>query len=116
MQLVGPNEMHLAAQNGAVTRLAQVVGHGRRCRCEFGCIVISTQGMRQTSAQHGHARRRTNREIAIGAVKHHPPRSQCAQVRGLDQGVPVKGQGLHSQLVCHDQQNIGLRLIHWINA
>ena len=116
MQLICPNEMHLAAQNCAVTRLTQVVRHGGRGRCEFGCIVISTQGMRQAPAQHGHARRRANREIAIGAVKHHAALGQRAQVRRLDHRVPVKGQSLHSQLVCHDQQNIGLRLIHWINV
>ena len=46
MQLICSNEMHLAAQNCAVTRLAQVMRHGWRSRCKLGRIVICTQGVR----------------------------------------------------------------------
>ena len=49
MQLVGADEVHLAAQNGAVADVAQVVRHGRHGSRKFAGVVVSGNRMRQAA-------------------------------------------------------------------
>ena len=108
VQLVGPGEMHLAAQAGEVARQAQIVREGRRGGGELRRVVIGAHLVRQQTRHHGKPRRPAERRIAIGCLEEHAFLRQPAEGRRPHHRVPVKGHGLGAHLVGHDEKNVGL--------
>lgn len=104
VQLIWPAEMHLARQCRAVTEAAQVVGISGYIGGEIGGVVVGANLARQLAADQGETRRRAQRAIAVGGVKHHALCSQAAQVRQLDRGRSVERQHRRGHLIGHDER------------
>ena len=112
MQLVGTAKMHLARQNGAVARVAQVVAEGQHFGRHFGGVIKGANGRGQL-ARHEHvARRGTQRAIGIGRFKHHAPRGQRVNMRSFTDFITVGGKCRGGKLVGHQDQNIRLGHIY----
>lgn len=106
MQLVRPDEMHLAAQCGLIAFRPQIVSHRRDRRRKFVGIVPDGDAIGITACKHGGARRRAEREVCVSVVEDCASIRERAQVRRFDERMPVTRQCLRRELVRHDQQNI----------
>ena len=76
VQLVGSDEVHLAAEDCAIPRVPQVMRHRRRSGRKLGGVVERVDRMRQAPGQHRRAGRRADGEVAIGAVEDHAGRGE----------------------------------------
>ena len=65
VHLIGTNKVHLAAEYGAISCPAQIMGEGRDRGGEFGGVIIDTGFRRQLPRHEGGTRRRAERARAI---------------------------------------------------
>jgi hypothetical protein len=96
VQLVRTDEVHLAGQHRAIARKAQVVREGRHGRGKLGGVVVGLYRRGQLPGQHGKARRRTERRIAVGVVEDHAALGQRRDTRRLDHRMAIDRQGRRS--------------------
>ena len=108
VQLIGADEVHLAAHRGVVARGAQGVHHRGRARPELGGVVVDPGARGVAAGEHGRARRGAERERGVGRLEHRPGLGERRQMRSLDHGMAVGGQPAGGQLVGHeDQERVG---------
>ena len=108
MQLIRPNEVHLAAEATAIALRRKVVREGRYLRRELRGIVPGRDLGGQAAAHHGKTRGGTKRRVGIGGVEHDPFVGQPVKGRCLDHRVPVARQEVRRQLIGHDQHDVRL--------
>ena len=107
MQLVRPDEMHLAAEHGAVPGVAQVMRHRGHGAGQIS-RVVKTPGLRwQLPGHQAIARRGAQGAVGIRRVKHHALRSKAVDIGRDSDLVAVAGQGPGGDLVVHDDQDVG---------
>jgi len=107
MQLVGTDEVHLAGQDGAIALQPQVMHQRGRRGGEVRAIVEGADAAGPLPRQHGGARGRADREVAIGIAEHRAARAERVDMRRLRHLVAIGGQHARCQLIRHDQQDIG---------
>ena len=108
MQLVRPDEMHLAGQAGVIAGAAEVVGVGRDVGGEFGRIIIDACPGRQAAGHEGSAAGCAKRAARIGIPEPDGPCRKRFQRRCMQEiRRAVREQG-SVQLVDHQDQDIGL--------
>ena len=108
VQLVGPDEVHLARDRGVVAGGAQRVHDGGRAGAQLGGVVIDPDAGGVAPGQHRRAGRRAQRKRRVGALKRGAPPREAQQVGRLDDRMAVGRQPLRGELVGHQHQ-YGLR-------
>ena len=106
VELIGPDEVHLAAQGSAVTDLAEVMGEGRNRRREFGGVVVGPDPCGQLPRHEGESRRRAQRGIAVRRVEPHARGRERVEIRRLDDRMAVGPGELGGQLIGHHHENV----------
>ena len=107
VELVGADEVHLAAQHGVVVPVAQMVGQRRHRRRHLDGVVPHGDGVGVPAGQHRHARRHAQREVAVRVLEHRPALGEPFEVRGPDQRMSVQGQRPRGHLVRLDDEDVG---------
>ena len=108
VQLVRTDEMHLAAQDGAIPGSPQVVSDRRHRTGEVRCIVVAPGSGRQLARHQAIARRRAQRTVAVGVLEDHALGRQSVDMGRAGDRVAVTAQGRGGHLVVHDDQHVGL--------
>jgi hypothetical protein len=112
MELVGPDEMHLARQAGVVARAAQVVGERGDGGRELGGVVVDARPARQLPGRERGARRQAERRRRVSIHESRRTIGQRLQVRRVQEvGRPVRKERA-AQLVDHDDEDVGAALGH----
>ncbi len=107
VQLVRPAEMHLARKRRAVAGAPEVMSKGRNVAGEVRSVVERSDARRQRPGQHGVARGRAERAVAIGRLEHHAAIGQPLEMGCLDHGMPVEREEARRHLVGHQKEDIG---------
>ena len=106
VQLIGPDEVHLAGQRRLVAGGAQHVGDRRRGGGQLGGVVVGADRRGPAAGQQSEPRRGAQRRCAVRALEHDSVARERVQVRGLDDGIAVGGQVRRGQLIGHQEQDI----------
>ena len=107
VELVRADEVHLAAQDGAVAEQREVVREGRGVGAELGGVVVRADGRGEPSRQHREPRRRTQRVVAVSGVEDHTAVGERLEMGRLAHRVPMDGQYRRTHLVGHQEQDVG---------
>ena len=107
VELVGPDEVHLAHQGRRVAGRAQAVDHRGHRRGHLGGVVEHAGARRQQPGQQRRARRRAQGRGAVGRVERDAVGRQGRQVRRLHDGLAVGRQPRGGELVGHHDQDVG---------
>ncbi len=105
--LVRPHEVHLAAEDGLVALLGEVVRERGRGRLELAGVVERADARRELAGKKREARRCAQREIAVGILENGGALGERLQVRRFHDRVAVERQDGGRQLIGHDEQDVG---------
>ncbi len=106
VQLIGPDEVHLAREDGVVAARTQQMGDRRRLGGQLGGVVEDADRRRPPPRQHRRARGRAQRRGAVGALERHARARERRQVRRLHHRMAVAGQERGRELVGHQQHDV----------
>jgi hypothetical protein len=112
VQLVGPDEMHLARQAGLVALEPEVMGEGRDGGAEFRRVVVDAGVRGQQPGHEDRPRRGAQGRGAVSGFKHHAFLGQAVERRGLHDRVAIGLETQSRQLVDHDDEKIRLGSAH----
>ena len=106
VQLIGPDEVHLAGQHRAIPAARKVMGERRRRRRKLAGVVPRADRRDGTTRQHREARRRTQRRVTVGGIEAHATAGQRVEVWCRHHRMAVRTGELRGQLVGHDQHDV----------
>ena len=109
VHLIRADEMHLSGQARPVTQCLQIMSESRNRRFELRGIVIGCDPADQLPGHESEPGWRAKRRIAVGRIEAHSPCGQRIQMRRLGNRMPVCAGKLRSQLIRHDNDDIGAR-------
>jgi hypothetical protein len=109
VELVRPDEMHLARQAGAVAGGAEIMREGRNRGGELAGVVIGRDARDQLARHEAEPRGRAERRVAIGRVETRAARRQPVHMRGFHERVAVGAGEMRRELIGHDQHDVRRR-------
>jgi hypothetical protein len=113
VQLIGPDEMHLPGEDGAVAGDAEVVRERRDGGGQLPGVVDRTRARGQDSRHHRAARRDAQRRGAECALEDNALGREPLEGRRTDDVVAVGRQRIRGELVGNDEKDVGLgRSVH----
>ena len=107
VQLVGPDEVHLARQHRPVARQVQPVGDGGGCGTPLRRVVPGADLRCRPAGHHRVPRRSAQRRMAVRGIEPRTALRERVHRRRLHHGVAVGAGEMRRQLVRHHEQNVG---------
>ena len=107
VQLLRPDEVHLAREAGSIALQPQVMRESRHIRRQQRRVVPGADVGAQLAGHQREARRGTQRKIRVAVLEHAAARRQCVDVRRFHDGMTVGWKCAGTELVAHQQEDIG---------
>ncbi len=108
VQLIRPDEMHLAGQDRAVAGEAQMVGEGGRIGGQRARVVEHPGPARQQPGHEGGARGTAERAVGVSAIEPHALGAQPVEVRRAGDAVAPRGEAARGHLIGDDDEEVRL--------
>jgi hypothetical protein len=106
VQLVGADEVHLAAEDGLVAGVRQVVGDRRLVGVQLGGVVPAAEVGGVAAGEQRRARGRAERVRRVRGVEDDALARQAVEMRRADDRMAVRAGQERHELVHHDEEDV----------